>query len=111
MVCTGVKCLKFLLENQSLDVILRDFGKFWRKLTSESQLRWLGPEKGVVHLASAAILNALWDLWGKLEGKPVWRLLSDMEPEVSVLIIRSFDLEEFIDLLHKYFPISNTTPV
>lgn len=86
IVCTAVNCLKFLLENKSLDEILNDFGAFWRKLTSESQLRWLGPEKGVVHLASAAILNALWDLWGKLEGKPVWRLLSDMEPEVSLAI-------------------------
>lgn len=44
----------------------------------------LGPEKGVVHLAAAAIINALWDLWGRLEGKPVWQLLTDMEPEVSI---------------------------
>lgn len=79
--------MKFLLENQSLDNIYKDFGVFWRKLTSESQLRWLGPEKGVVHLAAAAIINGLWDLWGRLEKKPVWKLLADMEPEFLVSLI------------------------
>lgn len=45
----------------------------------------VGPEKGVTHLAVAALINALWDLWAKLEGKPVWRLLTDMDPKVSFL--------------------------
>ena len=53
---------------------------FWRSLTSEDQLRWLGPEKGVIHLATGAIVNAVWDLWAKSEGKPLFRLLADLEP-------------------------------
>jgi L-fuconate dehydratase len=54
---------------------------FWRRLTSDSQLRWVGPEKGVIHLATAALVNAVWDLLAKDEGKPLWKLLADMTPE------------------------------
>lgn len=86
IVRAAVNSMKFLLENVNIDEIFNGFGKFWRKLTSESQLRWLGPEKGVMHLAAGALINGLWDLWGRLEGKPVWQLLTDMEPEVSDLI-------------------------
>jgi L-alanine-DL-glutamate epimerase and related enzymes of enolase superfamily len=57
---------------------------FWRRLTSDSQLRWLGPEKGVIHLATAAVVIAVWDLWAKTEGKPLWRLLVDLSPEELV---------------------------
>ncbi len=53
---------------------------FWRELVGDSQLRWVGPEKGVIHLATAAIVNAVWDLWAKVEGKPLWKLLADMTP-------------------------------
>ena len=58
-----------------------------RQLTSESQLRWVGPEKGVIALATAAIVNAFWDLWAKIEEKPVWKLLSDMTPDQLVSLI------------------------
>lgn len=84
IVCTAVESMKYLVENQNLDEIYSNFGLFWKKLTNESQLRWLGPEKGVTHLAVSAIINALWDLWGRLEKKPVWKLLVDMTPEVRV---------------------------
>jgi L-fuconate dehydratase len=57
---------------------------FWRSLTCETQLRWVGPEKGVIHLATAAIVNAVWDLWGKAVGKPVWQLVCDMTPDEQV---------------------------
>ena len=57
---------------------------FWRSLVSDDQLRWLGPEKGVIHLATAAVVNAVWDLWAKSEGKPLWKLLVDMSPEQLV---------------------------
>jgi L-fuconate dehydratase len=67
--------------------ITNDFGGFWRRLASDSQLRWLGPEKGVVHLALAAIVNAVWDLYAKAEGKPVWKLLADMTPKQLVSCI------------------------
>ena len=59
-------------------------GAFWRALTSDSQLRWIGPDKGAIHLATAAVVNAAWDLWAKAEGKPVWKLLVDMSPEELV---------------------------
>lgn len=75
--------MKRLIENVPFNEIIKNFGQFWRKLTSETQLRWIGPEKGVTHLAVAAIINGLWDLWAKLERKPVWKLLTDMTPEVS----------------------------
>ncbi|KAL1469447.1 hypothetical protein MTO96_025055 [Rhipicephalus appendiculatus] len=78
--------------------IYTNFGQFWRKLTSDSQLRWIGPEKGVIHLATAGIINALWDLWGKIEGKPVWKLLADMSPQEIVSLI---DFRYISDLLTK----------
>ena len=61
------------VSGRSLSSITSDWGAFWRELTGDSQLRWLGPEKGVVHLATAAVVNALWDLYAKAEGKPLWR--------------------------------------
>ena len=61
-----------------------DMGAFWRQITSDSQLRWVGPEKGVIHLATAAVVNAVWDLYAKYEGKPLWKLLVDMNPEELV---------------------------
>jgi L-fuconate dehydratase len=70
-----------------LNEITEDFAGFWRRLAGDSQLRWLGPEKGVVHLALAAIVNAVWDLYGKVEGKPVWKLLADMSPKQLVSCI------------------------
>jgi L-fuconate dehydratase len=67
-----------------LDIDLDDLGEFARRLSHDSQLRWLGPEKGVVHMAAAAIVNAAFDLAGKVAGKPVWKLLADMSPEQVV---------------------------
>jgi L-fuconate dehydratase len=71
----------------SLNEITEDFGGFWRRLAGDSQLRWLGPEKGVVHLALAAIVNAVWDLYAKAERKPVWKVLADMTPKQLVSCI------------------------
>ncbi|HUD53499.1 L-fuconate dehydratase [Parvibaculum sp.] len=67
--------------------IAADMGAFWRHVTSDSQLRWLGPDKGVMHLATGAVVNAVWDLWAKAEAKPVWRLVADMAPEELVRCI------------------------
>jgi len=64
-----------------------DMGSFWRRLTSDSQLRWVGPEKGVIHLATAAVVNALWDLYAKIQRKPLWKLLVDMTPEQIVACV------------------------
>src|SRR6516164_7108403 len=68
----------------TVDELVADLGGFWRRLVTDSQLRWLGPEKGVIHLATAAIVNAVWDLHAKLEGKPLWKLLADLTPEQVV---------------------------
>lgn len=76
-----------LVEGVTLEAIQGDMAGFWRKLTSESQLRWVGPEKGVIHLSTAAVVNAVWDLWAKVEHKPLWKLLSGMTPEALVSCI------------------------
>ncbi|CAO1413293.1 unnamed protein product [Diamesa tonsa] len=98
IVVTAIETMKHLIVGQNLDDILNDFAGFWRKLTSDSQLRWLGPEKGVMHLATGAIINALYDLWGRLEKKPVWKLLADMTPEFLVSLI---DFRYISDVLSK----------
>ena len=72
------------MVGRTLEDITADMGGFWRSLTGDSQLRWIGPEKGAIHLATAAIVNAVWDLWAKVEGKPLWKLLADMTPEQLV---------------------------
>jgi L-fuconate dehydratase len=71
----------------TVEELVADLGGFWRRLVTDSQLRWLGPEKGVIHLATAALVNAVWDLYAKLEGKPLWKLLADMPPEQLVACI------------------------
>src|SRR5207248_473626 len=67
-----------------------------RRLTSDSQLRWVGPEKGVLHLATAAVVNAVWDLYAKVEGKPLWKLLADLSPEE---LVRCIDFRYLTDAL------------
>jgi L-fuconate dehydratase len=97
--------LEPLVSGRSLEGIVADMSGFWRSLVSDSQLRWLGPEKGVIHLATAAIVNAVWDLWAKLEGKPLWKLLADLSPEEIVgcvdfrYITDALTPEEALDLL------------
>jgi L-fuconate dehydratase len=72
------------LVGRDVDEIVNDLGGIYRELQSDTQLRWLGPEKGVVHLALAAVMNAVWDLAARRAGKPLWRLLVDMTPEQLV---------------------------
>ncbi len=83
----GIQALAPLVAGRTMEEIRSDMAGFWRRLTSDSQLRWVGPEKGVIHLATAAVVNAVWDLWAKLEGKPLWKLLADMSPEELVACI------------------------
>ncbi|EKN3951831.1 fuconate dehydratase [Yersinia enterocolitica] len=82
----AVKSLSELfVQDRYLEDITTNFGRYWHELVAgDCQLRWVGPEKGVIHLATAAIINAIWDLWAKKEGKPVWKLLADMSPEQLV---------------------------
>ena len=84
-VCTrAIGALEHLVVGQSLADIAADMAGFWRRITGDSQLRWLGPDKGVIHLATGAVVNAVWDLYAKSEGKPLWQLLCDMSPEELV---------------------------
>jgi L-fuconate dehydratase len=83
----AIKSLSHLIIGKSLQEFTNDMAGFWRMITGDSQLRWLGPEKGVIHLATGAIVNAVWDLYAKVEGKPLWRLLADMSPEQLVSCI------------------------
>lgn len=73
-----------LLVDQPLEALMRRPVDLYRRLTADSQLRWVGPEKGVIHLAAAAVLNAVWDLWARLRGQPLWRLVCGMTPEEFV---------------------------
>jgi L-fuconate dehydratase len=83
----AIEALAPVVVGRTLDSITDDLGAFWTSLASEQQLRWVGPEKGVIHLATAALVNAVWDLYAKVEGKPLWKLLSDMSPEALVRCI------------------------
>ncbi len=85
--CAAIRAMEHLLIGLDLDWITEDMARFWRHVTSDSQLRWIGPDKGAIHLATAALVNAVWDLWAKAEGKPVWRLVADMTPEQIVGLI------------------------
>lgn len=82
--CRAIESMRHLVIGVDLNDLKRDISAFYEILRSDSQLRWLGPEKGVIHMAAGGILNAVWDLWARSEGKPVWRLLCDMTPEQFV---------------------------
>lgn len=84
------------LIGRDVDALLDDLGATYRELAADSQLRWLGPEKGVVHLAMAAVMNALWDMAARRAGKPLWRLLVDMSPEE---LVAATDLRYLSDAL------------
>ncbi|HEX6716420.1 MAG TPA: L-fuconate dehydratase [Pyrinomonadaceae bacterium] len=79
----AIEALKPLVVGLTIDSGV-DMGAVWKRLTSDSHLRWVGPEKGVIHLATAAVVNALWDLYARVEGKPLWKVLADMTPEQIV---------------------------
>ncbi|XP_030204702.1 mitochondrial enolase superfamily member 1 isoform X1 [Gadus morhua] len=107
VVVCAVKALSGFVVGKTLEEIVGDFRGFYRLLTSDGQMRWIGPEKGVIQLATAAVLNAVWDLWARAEGKPLWKLLVDMSPEqlVSCIDFRyitdALTEQEALDLLRK----------
>jgi len=103
-----VMALEYLgrfVKGCSLSSLTDDMAAFSRRLTDESQFRWLGPEKGVIQLATGALINAVWDLYARAEGRPLWRLLAEMEPEqiLSAVEFRYIDdalsREEALDIL------------
>ena len=83
----AIESLSAFIIGLDVEEMASDMGGLLRRLTEDGQMRWLGPQKGVVHLAAAAILNAAWDLLAKRAGKPLWKLLVDMRPEEIVALI------------------------
>lgn len=83
----AIEYLSRFVVGRTVTEITADMAAFSRELVSDTQFRWLGPEKGVIHLAAAALVNAVWDLWARLKGKPVWLLLAEMTPEEIVACI------------------------
>lgn len=106
----AIDLLSTHVVGRTVEDLVADMAGFWRELVADSQLRWLGPEKGVVHLATAALVNAVWDLYAKLEGKPLWKLLADLSPEqlVACIDFRYIDdvisREEATELLRRRLP-------
>jgi L-fuconate dehydratase len=87
VVVSAVRALEPMVVGREVREFVDAPGEFWKRLTGDSPLRWLGPEKGVVHMAIAAVVNAMWDLWGKLEGKPLWKLLGELSPARLVELV------------------------
>ncbi|HLW48392.1 MAG TPA: L-fuconate dehydratase [bacterium] len=110
IVVAAIQALAPLLRGVTLEPCAADMGEYWRTITGDSQFRWIGPEKGVIHLATAALVNAVWDLYAKSERKPLWKLLADLSPEELVAAIDFRYLsdvltcEEALDLLRRRLP-------
>ena len=83
----AIEALAPRVRGLDLDEVRAGPAAFWRHVTGDSQLRWLGPEKGVIHLATAALVNAVWDLWARAERQPLWRLLADLSPAELVACV------------------------
>jgi L-fuconate dehydratase len=83
----AIEALRDHVIGLDVDATLDDLGGFWKSLVHDSQLRWLGPEKGVMHMAIGAVVNAVWDLAAKRAGAPLWKLLSDLTPEQIVDLV------------------------
>lgn len=96
VVVSAIRAHEHLVIGQSLANFVADPGAAWRHLTSDSQLRWIGPDKGAMHLALAAIVNAWWDLFSRASGLPLWRLLTNMTPHD---LVRCVDFRYLTDVL------------
>ena len=96
VVVAAAEALRPLIVGKTLEAIASDMGRFWREITGDSQLRWIGPDKGAMHLATAAVVNAAWDLWAKAERKPLWKLLVDLSPAE---LVRCIDFRYITDAI------------
>jgi L-fuconate dehydratase len=96
--CNAIKALQHLVIGLDINWIRDNQSAFSRRMTSDSQLRWIGPEKGIIHMASGAIINAVWDILSKLDNKPLWQLVSDMDSEE---ISNAIDFRHITDFLNQ----------
>ena len=114
VVCAAIEALGPRVHGRTLESITADLAGFWYSVAGDTQLRWLGPEKGVIHLATGALINAVWDLYARAERKPLWKLLADMTPEqiVSAVPFRyitdALTPDDALELLRRHEP---TKPV
>ncbi|MEK1889555.1 MAG: L-fuconate dehydratase [Phyllobacterium sp.] len=105
--CLAIDAMKHLVIGLELDWVKENPGRFWHFITGDSQLRWIGPDKGAMHLATGAVVNAVWDLLAKEAAKPVWQLVGEMTPEEIVNIVDFRYLtdvltrDEALDILRK----------
>ena len=110
VVVAAINALKPFVEGRELESIAVDMKTLWRQITSDGQLRWIGPEKGAIHLATGALVNAVWDLYAKAERKPIWKLLLDLTPEqlISTIDFRyitdALTPEEALEILRRNLP-------
>ncbi|SPJ84139.1 probable L-alanine-DL-glutamate epimerase and related enzymes of enolase superfamily [Fusarium torulosum] len=96
LICMALNIFAKRVVGKTMHELTRDMGKTWRYMVSDSQYRWIGPEKSVTHLAVAGVLNAVWDLWGKILGLPVWQIVCEMSPEE---IVRCIDFRYITDAI------------
>jgi L-fuconate dehydratase len=96
LVCEAIEMLATPLAGTGIEELMADFGRVSRKLADDPSLRWLGPHKGVVHLALASITNACFDFWAKSRCKPLWKLLLDLAPSEVVRLLDLSYLEEVL---------------
>ncbi|SCV51606.1 related to L-alanine-DL-glutamate epimerase and related enzymes of enolase superfamily [Fusarium fujikuroi] len=96
LICMALNIFAKRVVGKTMHELTRNMGKTWRYMVSDSQYRWIGPEKSVTHLAVAGVLNAVWDLWGKILGLPVWQIVCEMSPEE---IVRCIDFRYIADVI------------
>ncbi|RBA14542.1 hypothetical protein FPRO05_13353 [Fusarium proliferatum] len=96
LICMTLNIFAKRVVGKTMHELTRNMGKTWRYMVSDSQYRWIGPEKSVTHLAVAGVLNAVWDLWGKILGLPVWQIVCEMSPEE---IVRCIDFRYITDVI------------
>ncbi|EOD46501.1 putative l-galactonate dehydratase protein [Neofusicoccum parvum UCRNP2] len=112
IICLALDVFAKRVVGHTMEKLTENMGRTWRHMVNDSQYRWIGPEKSVTHLAVAGVLNAVWDLWGKVVQKPVWKIVADMSPEEVMLKRASAGKEERIAeaLANKAVPAYSTSP-
>ncbi|MCG2590452.1 enolase C-terminal domain-like protein [Rhodohalobacter sulfatireducens] len=96
LVCQAIEYLKTFIEGKEIEELMSDFGNIFRQMSNAPNLRWLGPHKGIIHLALASVTNACFDLWAKSRGVPLWKLLIDLSPEEVLNVLDLSYVEEVI---------------
>ncbi len=96
LVCAAIEHYAARIRGVEVSKIMDDLGRWWHLLANDSQFRWLGPQKGVVHLAQAAVIGAVVDLWAQERGQPLWRLLLDLSPEALVQMVDFSTIDDYL---------------